>query len=232
MSIGETSVTQTVKNLPAMQETQVWAWGWEDPLEMGMCLPTPVLLPGEFHGQRSLVGYSPWGHKEVRQNWVTISLSLHFTFSSLSKRTGSRLFIGNDGMIKRLLSPGLCHTYSKPQTTQNIQGSKKVRESLLYTRKQDTCWEARQSIEFSRGISPVCPANPEKEAQKPGSKGKEKRIGHSQDFLGGYWLGEQVEEKKTVFLAWITRKRSIRQQSYLDLENINTSVIRQSKINP
>ena len=27
-------------------------------------LPTPVFLPGEFHGHRSLVGYSPWGHKE------------------------------------------------------------------------------------------------------------------------------------------------------------------------
>ena len=27
--------------------------------------PTPVFLPGEFHGQRSLVGYSPWGYKEV-----------------------------------------------------------------------------------------------------------------------------------------------------------------------
>ena len=26
--------------------------------------PTPVILPGEFHGQRSLAGYSPWGHKE------------------------------------------------------------------------------------------------------------------------------------------------------------------------
>ena len=26
--------------------------------------PTPVSLPGESHGQRSLVGYSPWGHKE------------------------------------------------------------------------------------------------------------------------------------------------------------------------
>ena len=26
--------------------------------------PTPVFFPGEFHGQRSLVGYSPWGHKE------------------------------------------------------------------------------------------------------------------------------------------------------------------------
>ena len=26
--------------------------------------PTPVFLPGESHGGRSLVGYSPWGHKE------------------------------------------------------------------------------------------------------------------------------------------------------------------------
>ena len=26
--------------------------------------PIPVFLPGEFHGQRSLAGYSPWGHKE------------------------------------------------------------------------------------------------------------------------------------------------------------------------
>ena len=38
--------------------------GQEDPLEEGM-LPTPVFLPGEFHGQRSLVGYSPWGCKEL-----------------------------------------------------------------------------------------------------------------------------------------------------------------------
>ena len=27
--------------------------------------PTPVFWPGEFHGQRSLVGYSPWGHKDL-----------------------------------------------------------------------------------------------------------------------------------------------------------------------
>ena len=27
--------------------------------------PTPVFFPGEFHGQRSLVDYSPWGHKEL-----------------------------------------------------------------------------------------------------------------------------------------------------------------------
>ena len=40
-------------------------------------LPTPVFLPGEFHGQRSLVGYSPWGHKEpVMTEKLTLLLSL------------------------------------------------------------------------------------------------------------------------------------------------------------
>ena len=30
--------------------------------------PIPVLLPGKSHGRRSLVGYSPWGHKELDTN--------------------------------------------------------------------------------------------------------------------------------------------------------------------
>ena len=32
--------------------------------------PTPVFLPGEFHWQRSLVGYSPWGSQRVGHDWV------------------------------------------------------------------------------------------------------------------------------------------------------------------
>ena len=48
---------QMVKNLPAMQETQVLSLGQEDSL-------TPV-LSGEVCGQRSLVGHSPWGHQEL-----------------------------------------------------------------------------------------------------------------------------------------------------------------------
>ena len=42
---------------------QVQSLGQEDPLEKEW-LPIPVFLPGEFHGQRSLEGYSPWGRKE------------------------------------------------------------------------------------------------------------------------------------------------------------------------
>ena len=46
-----------------MQETRVPSLGWKDTLEKGW-LPTPVFLPGEFHGQRSLTGYGTWGRKE------------------------------------------------------------------------------------------------------------------------------------------------------------------------
>ena len=56
-------MAQMAKNLPAMWETQVQSLGQEDPLEKDMQL-TPVFLSGEFRGQRSLVGYSPWGHEE------------------------------------------------------------------------------------------------------------------------------------------------------------------------
>ena len=59
-----TLVVQVAKNLPAMQETHVGSLGGEDPLEREW-QPTPVFLPREFHGQRSLVGYSPWGRKEL-----------------------------------------------------------------------------------------------------------------------------------------------------------------------
>ena len=47
-----------------MQETRVQSLGQGDPLEKGT-LPTPVFLPGESHGQRSLADYSPWGHKQL-----------------------------------------------------------------------------------------------------------------------------------------------------------------------
>ena len=45
----------------------VQSLGREDPLEEGM-VTTPVFLPGESHGERSLAGYSPWGHERVGCN--------------------------------------------------------------------------------------------------------------------------------------------------------------------
>ena len=52
-----------LKNLPTMQETWVRSLCQDDPLEKEMAQSTPVFLPEEFYGQRSLGGYSRWGPK-------------------------------------------------------------------------------------------------------------------------------------------------------------------------
>ena len=58
-SIRTSLVAQMVKRLSTVRETWVrkirWRRKWQS---------TPVLLPGKFHGQRSLLGYSPWGRRE------------------------------------------------------------------------------------------------------------------------------------------------------------------------
>ena len=56
-------VAQTVKDLPAIWETWVLSLVWEDYLNREWQL-TPIFLPAELHGQRSLAGYSLWDHKE------------------------------------------------------------------------------------------------------------------------------------------------------------------------
>ena len=57
-------MTQMVKNLHAMEETGFDPWVGKIPWTREW-QPTPVFLPGEFHRQRRLAGYSPWGHKEL-----------------------------------------------------------------------------------------------------------------------------------------------------------------------
>ena len=52
----------------------VQSLGQEDPLEEGMATPSPLFLPGESHGQRSLAGYSPWGQKELYMTEATYAL--------------------------------------------------------------------------------------------------------------------------------------------------------------
>ena len=57
-------MAQKVKNLPA-RETWVPSLNWEDPLEEGMANQLQYSCLENSHGQRSLAGYSPWGHKEL-----------------------------------------------------------------------------------------------------------------------------------------------------------------------
>ena len=59
-----------------MQDLRVWSLDQEDSLEKPMTTHSSIPA-GEFHGQRSLVDYSPWGHKELDMTErLTLSLSL------------------------------------------------------------------------------------------------------------------------------------------------------------
>ena len=68
-------------------------WGREQ-------LPNPVFLPDEFHGQRSLVGHSPWGHKESdTTEWLT------HTHPKYTKNSFFFFFFAAPGSMQDLSSP-------------------------------------------------------------------------------------------------------------------------------
>ena len=62
-------VAQTVKNRLQRGRPGFDHWVWKIPWRSAW-QPTPVILPGESHRQRSLVGYSSWGQKRVRHDLV------------------------------------------------------------------------------------------------------------------------------------------------------------------
>ena len=93
LSFGSSSlVAQRLKHLPAMQETWVRSLGREDPLEKETATHSSILawrIPWtEEPGGRSLVGYSPWGHKEsdTTERFHFLSLLL---YSKVIPRTQS-----------------------------------------------------------------------------------------------------------------------------------------------
>ena len=70
LCVGVSQVAQWERiRLPMKEtvETRVQSLGWEDPLEKEMAAHSSILAE-ESHGQRSLVGYSPWVRKKVRQD--------------------------------------------------------------------------------------------------------------------------------------------------------------------
>ena len=62
-----------------MQERWVQSLGQDDPLEEEMATHS-IFLCGKSQGQRSQVGYSPWGHKELDTTEQLITLFLSFLF--------------------------------------------------------------------------------------------------------------------------------------------------------
>ena len=70
-----------VKNLPAMRRFRFNPWVGTVPWRRKW-QPTPVVLLGECHGQRSLADYSPWGHKELDTTERLTLLLFHHVIST------------------------------------------------------------------------------------------------------------------------------------------------------
>ena len=102
-------VAQLVKNLPAIRRPGFDPWVGKIPWRRDR-LPTPVFLPGESHGQRSLVGYSLWVHKESdTTEWLNWS-GLYNPWNSPGENTG----VGSLSLLQGIFpaqgsNPGLPH---------------------------------------------------------------------------------------------------------------------------
>ena len=117
-----------VKNLPAMRKTWVRSLSREDPLEKGMAIP-PVFLPVESHGQRSLVGNSPWNCKELdRTKWLTLSLT--------TIQPWTRCQYPHGWSSKFICNPEI----NTPSTLLVIYGHVQSRKYLSHPTNTFSCW--------------------------------------------------------------------------------------------
>ena len=88
-------LAQLIRKLPAVPETWVRSLGWEDALEEGMVTHSVSLLE-QFHGQRTLTGYSPRSRKQLdRTEQRTLSRS---------KRIAVYLVVGLKHLIQESMS--------------------------------------------------------------------------------------------------------------------------------
>ena len=92
--------------------------------------PTPVLLPGKAHGQRSLVGCSPWGWWESD---TTERLHFHFSLSCIGEGNGNPLpvFLPGESQGRRSLLG--CHLWGRTESdTTEVTAAAAAAELSLY----------------------------------------------------------------------------------------------------
>ena len=94
--------------------------------------PTLVFLPGEFHGQTSLVGYSPPGHKRVRHDWAINTFIFIFVYQVLSNCSEKNCSENRGKNLKKLM-----------------------KQTWMLTLKESRWWAYRSSVVLRLYCKPV-----------------------------------------------------------------------------
>ena len=154
-------LSQMVKNLPAMQGTQVRSQGWEDALEKGVTMHSSI-LPGESHEQKSLVGYSPWCRR-VGHDWVTKHVSagyicyfVHYPFDL--RKIWPQVFENRFRVafgVYACLATHLCLTICDPMNCSPLGSS--VHEDSPGKNTGVGCHSLLQGIFLTQGSNPDLP---------------------------------------------------------------------------
>ena len=113
-------------------------------------MTTPVFLPGGFHGERSLVSYSPWGHKELDMTeQLTLLLSRQDQQEYRLKAVGGDFPLGQDGAAAISFTP----------SADTIDNTDKIYEPVvlkaLDTRQQSTAIPEKQKKKMSSMTAPA-----------------------------------------------------------------------------
>ena len=124
-----------------------WRWEWQ---------PTLISLPGECHGQKSLVGYSPWGRKELdTTEWLTLSYGNHWMLED--KIVSSTEFGWEDYLMSlkltylRVIEEDIDNWFSIQRTNQRQRRSEwnAVSDSVA-------CWSFPSSTRSLREVNGKC----------------------------------------------------------------------------
>ena len=142
---GASLVTQMVKNLPTIQETQIWCLGWEDPLEKGMATHSSILawrIPWieESCGPQSTgllrVRHDLENEQQPLHNCkikVSLVMQCYLLFITLEKETATHSSICLENPVDRGRSLAGCSPWARKRVGHNLMTKQQaVRCCLLY----------------------------------------------------------------------------------------------------
>ena len=154
-------VAQTVKRLSTMRRPGFDPWVGKIPWRRKW-QPTPVSLPGESHGWRSLVGYSPWGRKESDTtkglHFLLLSLNIYFVSCNPHFTFGQAVIMTTISKMRNVIARDISCFTPRPYKRQKEIGTdfKLQSDTKDSTVSTIACWMGLSASSINIFLPPPC----------------------------------------------------------------------------